>query len=242
MTDFANRFEEDFLIHDHEADCMRRFAPGAVLRRAQQVSTDHCNALGLTADVYARTHTAFLLAKLEVHWYAPLVIGDRVHAVTLPSAPQRAAYHRLTRFFKADSGALSCEVDTRWVLVDTTTKRILRQPPQGLPIPFTLPPESASKLELTKAPVQPVGMQMAGFSRCDVNGHLNNTQYADILCDNVPLERICQHGLSRLVLAYHREVPMGHSFLLSRGDVENGYYFVGESDGVKHFEANLFFD
>lgn len=241
MADLENRFEEDFLIHDHEADCMRRFAPGAVLRRAQQVSTDHCNALGLTADVYARTHTAFLLAKLEMQWHAPLVIGDRVHAVTRPSAPQHAAYHRLTEFFNAGSGALCCAVDTRWVLVDTTTKRILRRPPQELGLPFSLPPARDAKLELVKAPVQPLGMQTAGFSRCDVNGHLNNTQYADILCDNVPLARICQHGVRRLVLAYHREVPMGHSFLLSRGDVEGGYYFVGESDGAKHFEANLFF-
>ncbi len=34
---------------------------------------------------------------------------------------------------------------------------------------------------------------------------------------------------------------MGSSFMLCRGQVENGYYFVGESEGEKHFEANLFF-
>lgn len=35
---------------------------------------------------------------------------------------------------------------------------------------------------------------------------------------------------------------MGHSFALNRGEVENGYYFVGESDGVKHFEANVLWE
>ena len=89
-----DKFEENFIIHDHEADCMRRFTPGAVLRRAQQVSTDHCDTLGLTAQVYEQTHTAFLLAKLSVQWHRQLHTGDEVHAVAHPSAPQRATYYR----------------------------------------------------------------------------------------------------------------------------------------------------
>lgn len=135
-----DKFEENFIIHDHEADCMRRFTPGAVLRRAQQVSTDHCDTLGLTAQVYEQTHTAFLLAKLSVQWHRQLHTGDEVHAVTHPSAPQRATYYRLTEFYHACTGALACTIDTRWVLVDTNTKRILRKAPDALPIPFTLPP------------------------------------------------------------------------------------------------------
>lgn len=102
-----DKFEENFIIHDHEADCMRRFTPGAVLRRAQQVSTDHCDTLGLTAQVYEQTHTAFLLAKLSVQWHRQLHTGDEVHAVTHPSAPQRATYYRLTEFYHARTGALA---------------------------------------------------------------------------------------------------------------------------------------
>ena len=165
--------------------------------------------------------------------------GPRAHAVTHPSAPQRATYYRLTEFYHARTGALACTIDTRWVLVDTNTKRILRKAPDALPIPFTLPPRQETKLELLKADTAPVGQVTAGFSRCDVNGHLNNTQYADILCDYVPAGQMKKRDIRRLVLAYHREVPMGHSFALNRGEVENGYYFVGESDGVEHFEANV---
>ena len=124
----------------------------------------------------------------------------------------------------------------------TNTKRILRKAPDALPIPFTLPPRQETKLELLKADTAPVGQVTAGFSRCDVNGHLNNTQYADILCDYVPAGQMKKRDIRRLVLAYHREVPMGHSFVLNRGEVENGYYFVGESDGVKHFEANVLWE
>ena len=236
-----DRFEENFIIHDHEADCMRRFTPGSVLRRAQQISTDHCNVLGLTAQVYEQTHTAFLLAKLSVQWHQQMHTGDEVHAVTCPSAPQRATYYRLTRFYDARTGKLACEVDTRWVLVDTGTKHILRKAPEALPIPFTLPPQQAAKLELAKAETVPAGRVTAGFSRCDINEHLNNTQYADILCDHVPLSQMKSRDICRLVLAYHREVPMGSSFMLCRGQVENGDYFVGEREGEKQFAANLVF-
>lgn len=71
---------------------MRRFTPGSVLRRAQQISTDHCNVLGLTAQVYEQTHTAFLLAKLSVQWHQQMHTGDEVHA---RDQPQRAPARHL---------------------------------------------------------------------------------------------------------------------------------------------------
>lgn len=67
--------------------------PGAILRRAQQISTDQCDLLGLTNEVYARTHTAFLLAKLAVEFYAPVRAGQCVTLATRPSAaPARGVW------------------------------------------------------------------------------------------------------------------------------------------------------
>ena len=68
----------------------------------------------------------------------------------------------------------------------------------------------------------------------------NNTYYADIVCDHVPLERIAAHAPARLAVVYHSEVPMGASFTLLRAQTgENGWYFVGTDGEKKHFEANL---
>ena len=65
-----------------------------------------------------------------------------------------------------------------------------------------------------------------------MNGHLNNTRYADILCDALPWSVWEQGTVQDLLLFYHREVPRGESFTLSRARTgEKQYYFNGEREG-----------
>ena len=233
------QFEQQFTVGDCEADCARRMTLGAMLRRAQQIATDHCTALGITTEDYARTHTAFLLAKLALESAAPLVVGDAVTLRTRPFAPRRAVYHRLTEFF-GPTGALLCTVDSRWILVDTETKRILRAAPAALHLPFGGEPEKELDVRVARGEAVPVAAETATFTRCDSNRHLNNTHYADIICDNMPLPLMEEKRPVRLAVQYHNEVPLGASFTLSRARLEDGsWYFCGAGEGKKHFEAQL---
>ncbi len=235
----ADFYSESFTVKAYECDAEARMTPGAILRRAQQISTDQCDLLGLTNEVYARTHTAFLLAKLAVEFYAPVRAGQCVTLATRPSAPQRAVYGRYTTLCAQDGTVLSA-VDSRWILVDTRTKRILRRPPEDMPMPFVQPPVCELDVSLVKGEAQPVAEETAFYTRCDQNRHMNNTYYADIVCDHVPLERIAAHAPARLAVVYHSEVPMGASFTLLRAQTgENGWYFVGREGVQKRFEGLL---
>ena len=237
----ADFYTEFFTVHDFEADVNRNMTPGALLRRAQQISTDHCTRLGIDAALYAKTHTAFLLAKLTLQLYEPIPVGTRITLTTMPSAPQRAIYHRYTSFCD-ESGRLLCEIDSCWVLVNTQTKSILRTAPEELHLPFMASPPKLLDPSIQKGDAVPLAEETAVYSRCDQNHHLNNTAYADILTDHLPQELLLERQLSRLSIVYHKEVPMGHSFQLSRAQLrENDYYFVGQSDTGKHFEAQFTF-
>ena len=87
-----------------------------------------------------------------------------------------------------------------------------------------------------------LGTQTAAYSRCDMNGHLNNTRYADIVCDAVPWQVWDSAQISDFIISYHREVPRGESFTLCRaGPAEDTFYFDGEREGKSAFEAQLIF-
>lgn len=233
------QFEQQFTVGDCEADCARRMTLGAILRRAQQAATDHCTSLGITTEDYTRTHTAFLLAKLALESAAPMYVGDTVTLRTRPFAPRRAVYHRLTEFFGPD-GALLCTVDSRWVLVSTETRRILRAAPEDLHLPFGGEPERELDVSVARGEAGPVAVETAAFTRCDSNRHLNNTHYADIICDHMPLEAMEARRPVRLAVLYHNEVPLGTSFTLSRAQLADGsWYFCGAGEEKKHFEAQL---
>ena len=234
------KYSEIFRVAQYECDAASRMTPGAVLRRAQQLATDHCEAADISADVYVRTHTAFLLAKVAVEWARPIPVGACIRAVTRPGAPVRAVYTRCTEFFEESTGDRLCAMDSRWVLVDTETRRILRTPPEelngfsGLTAPYTLDVAVHKPGSLT-----PCGVQTATYTRCDLNGHLNNTVYADIACDCADAEALLARSVSRFAAVFHKEVPLGVSFDVLRGETDRGLYFCGQSEAGRHFEAEL---
>ena len=232
-------YTKQIVIKAYECDAFGHLMLGAALRLVQQVSTDQCNEIGLDAAEYERTHTGFVLAKTAIEFYAPIQEGAKITLTTQPNNAQRAVFFRYTEL-RSETGELLAAADTRWVLIDTQTKRILRRPPEDMFMPFVQADVPTLPIEIEKAPLKPAGTACATYTRCDIYRHLNNTYYADILCDALPIEVWQSVCVKRLAISYQREVPLGHSFALENGLIsENNYYFVGESNGAKHFEAQL---
>lgn len=237
-------YTQKFTVYRHDGDHRGLVKPGALLRYAQQIATVHAEAVGLTDEVYAATHTAFVLAKLALHITRTPKVDEELTAVTQPEACKRAVNKRITRFLDA-AGQEVAVVDSRWVLIDTEKRTILRKhPPEfqdfwASDVPFELPlkmqkpaPESCTSL----------GQCTAGYSYCDMNGHMNNTRYVDVICDALPWSVWDTAQLRDLRIFYHREVPRGESFALSCLQTEdNRWYFSGERDGKSAFEAEMVF-
>ena len=235
----ASTYTEQVTIKAYECDAFGNLLLGAALRLVQQVGSNQCNEVGLTAAEYARTHTGFVLAKTALEFYAPIGEGVRITLVTQPSAAQRAVFYRYTEL-RSEDGRLLAAADTRWVLIDTQTKRILRHMPQDMIMSFTQPKVPALSLNLQAAPLTHTSTVHATYTRCDQYRHLNNTCYADILCDALPVEAFDGAAVKRFAISYHREVPMGQSFVMQHGLTQSGsYYFIGEGESGKHFEAEL---
>ena len=72
-------------------------------------------------------------------------------------------------------------MDSRWVLIDTEKRIILRKHPEqfndqwAADVPFELPIKLP---RIAPEDCEVLGEQQAVYSRCDMNGHLNNTRYA----------------------------------------------------------------
>ena len=233
-------YQDFFTVTDNECDTENRMTLSAFLRRVQQVATDQCDALLLTSAVYRRTHTAFLLAKAVVEVYTDVPAGTKITSRTQPSCAQRAAHYRYTTF-QNEVGTVLAAVDSRWILIDTDTKRILRQAPPEVQNCFALPPAAQLDVTVQKcAEAEVVSQQTASYTRCDGNRHINNTVYADIVLDAMPTEQLLTHSAARFAICYHHEVPLCEKFTLLRGKTKNNtYYFIGKSETAKHFEAEL---
>lgn len=232
-------FSQTFTVAAYECDPMHRLSLGGLLRRTQQIATDQCHTLSLDLELYERTHTVFLMAKLATDSHAPAYENDAVTLTTWICAPRRAVYHRYTTLTAAN-GTLLAEVDARWILVDTQTRRIVRRMPEEFPPVFSQMPPIELCTDIRKAEAVFCKKEQATFSRCDENRHINNTIYADIVCDALPTGKMLASEWSHFAISYHNEVPMDAEFALHCGKIdENTTYFIGKSDEKNFFECEL---
>ena len=235
-------YREDFLIYRHDGDFLGNIHPGTLFRYAQQVANTQCAAYGITDETYAKTNTVFLLARQAFHITHMPHVDETVAVVTAPEQMHHAVNKRLTTIYDADGTELAF-VDSRWVLVDLDKRTILRTRPPELDGPWAserLPralPMRLKKPETTRE----LGRCTAVYSRCDMNGHLNNSRYVDIVMDALPVEVVRQYAVEDLLIYYHIEVPLGESFLLRYALLdEKQWYFAGyRDDDACLFEVNL---
>lgn len=238
-------YEEEFTVFQFECDPWDRMTPGAVLRRVQEISSAHCNHLDITQKHYEETHTLFLLSRLSLQVGRMPQFEEKVCIQTRAYGMHRAVYQRVTSLYCAKTGELLCETDTRWVLVDTRTRHILRKEPEGFNSPFTdLPGAEGHEMQMPKMGEASESQTLcATYTLCDRNGHLNNARYADLVCDMLPIEQLEKGPVRKMLLMYKAEIGLMQAFTLNRHPANGGGFgFVASQHEQKNFECFVNFD
>lgn len=234
-------FAKTITVSQHECDLNSKMTAAAVLRQVQQISTDHCTQLGFTEEVYRKNSAAFFLAKISVEFYEDIFVGDEITLLTYPSKAVRAFYPRYTKIIDKN-GKILASVDARWILVDPFSRKIYRKPPENLILDFGSDEVPSHDISIPKIQNPSLlGNVPVSYSRIDVNRHLNNTQYADIICDFLPLNFVCDYSLKKMVIYYHKEAKLGENISLFSQQIQNSFIVQGKIDEAISFDAFVSF-
>ena len=81
------------------------------------------------------------------------------------------------------------------------------------------------------------------YSDTDVNGHVNNTRYADFVCDAVELDKLPpEQFLAEMQIGYLAECRPGEVLDLEAGSIDSGCYVHGlDRNGKTRFETAMIF-
>lgn len=217
--------------------------PGVLLRITQQAATEHCMGLGLDQAFYQANQAVFLMAKMAFVWNQVPRCGQTIHLVTKPEMARRATYKRITTITD-EQGTVLGLVDSRWVLVDLQSHRILRKAPEAFQsLGFADSVEEQLSMQMQKAALlQTAGVARASYTYCDINGHMNNSRYADIACDALPQELLRRAPITHMTISYHNELKAGMECAVQLGELETGdWYVTGTNENGCCFEVNLGF-
>lgn len=236
-------FECAYRINSHDCDYNNHLRPSGLLKYLQESANLHIETMGQGYDVLKEKGQAFILSRLAVTLYEPIYAYDRVISHTTPNESKGASFIRTTTLEK--SGRVVASLSSLWALVNIETKALIRVNDANLDLPIgkDCPHPAPLRFRIPgEVHLEPLGEIRADYSVCDRNRHMNNTTYADALCNLLPdLEGM---RIAELSLCYQTEMPLGESAAVLHGiDAQGVHYFktTRASDGKSGVEARMRF-
>ena len=88
---------------------------------------------------------------------------------------------------------------------------------------------------------EPVGFKTVRLSDVDYNGHMNNTNYVDMLCDYIPELTAGTHRVTAMRIHFSKEAPLGETIEIKRirTSEEKFLFRTFRSDGELNVEAEF---
>ncbi|MBQ7455888.1 MAG: hypothetical protein IJS53_05535 [Clostridia bacterium] len=211
-----NSYQEDFLLRTRDCDVNGQWRPSAILEAMQEVSGAHCALLGIGRSELMKRGIAWVASRREVQMERYPDIGERVTVRTFHKPVRLRFFPRYYLFLDA-RGEVIGKAGTLWLLMDVHTRQALPAGEMGANLPDNSNLPAPMGLPAAVAPLQ--GEERAWeylpqYSDLDENGHVNNTRYADWLCNALGIECMQENRLRSLVLNYNAEVLPGNALTL----------------------------
>lgn len=238
---YESRYRVDGREVDHRGQCRM----SALLGFLQESGGEAAASLGLShREMLEKYHAFWMLARIRVELEQPLRLDDVLTVRTWHRSAKGAVSYRDFDLYL--DGRPIGQAISAWVAADADSRRLLR--PDRMREFHESAGEGLGKTTLLSHLTLPAQMQdrekrRLQYSEQDLNGHINNTRYADYACDALRMERLDDETFIRsMQVGFLSECRAGERLLLSVGR-QDGMEFVrgtGE-DGKAHFEAAVCF-
>ncbi len=167
---------------------------------------------------------SFVLSRIRLSLYAPIHSHEVIEVETWACESRGVQFNRCYRILR--DGVIVAEAVSVWALCGIKDRRLHRVSEfdlgyrtddmleLDLPARFKIPDDVELHL---------VGERTVEYADIDLNGHMNNTKYPDILCGYIQEDMRGQRVIS-LGISFVSEAPLG----------ENIKFYSGSADGVHY--------
>lgn len=237
-------YEKNYTIQSTDVDLYGVCRPSALMGVFQDLATDHAVELHMDQDYLTEQYNAaWLLVRIWYRLDRPLRMGETVSFRTWHRGAGGLIIYR--DFDLSVNGEPVGEAVSAWVVADRENRKMLRPGLIGniaeSPVPETV---KSRQLKLIKTPKDRkfVHKREVRYSDLDINGHMNNTKYADVAMDALTVAEMQGRYISELQLNYSMECGPGEVMDISRAMEDTSCYIDGCSeDGARRFEALVHF-
>ena len=202
-------YQESYLLQTKDCDINGEWRFSAILEALQETAGEHCDSLGCGRNDLRKKGIAWVLIRSEVQMDRYPGIGDKISVETFHTPTRHRLFPRYFIIRDAYRKTIG-KASTLWTLMDLQTRQTVAPDPVAsilpdnsdlkapLPLPKPIVPLTDSQqIERTYIPV---------YTDSDANGHMNNTKYADLLCNLLGTNVMRKERIQSMVLNYNAEM------------------------------------
>ncbi len=199
------KFTKIYTVSSHDFAHNNTIRPSAVLRYMQETAnTQLFEEKPSYADLLAMGY-AFVLSRVHVKIYGSFHAYETITAETWALPESGASFDRCYRLLRGNE--VLAEAYAVWALLNRKTNALCRAGELPLHYSTDAPLDISPRVKLPKLDLASVGERDVRYSDIDCNGHINNTNYPDILCDCLP--QVNSLAVTEFFIHYVSEAKLG---------------------------------
>lgn len=200
-------------------DMAERWRYSNIMVTMQELAEMHAAEFGNSREALIEKGVVWVLARMRIELTRVPTLGETVRLITWPGKTARALFPRYYSIEDASGQEIGTAV-TLWMLVDVEKHRMAMPSASGvempdasmMPVPQPHPPKLLMEGEAEES------FRRCAYSDLDVNRHMNNTRYAEWVCDLLAPERLNSHQIKSLQINYVAEARPGETMRLALYD------------------------
>jgi medium-chain acyl-[acyl-carrier-protein] hydrolase len=227
------KYKTEIDVHDVDFNGVAKAS--SIMKYMQSAAQSQLTDSGMSYDNLYRKNRAFILSRMKLEILHPLRAYDKITALTYPCESRGFSFPRC--YALECDGEIVARAISLWALIDTQTRALVRVNDFDLGLP-TLP-QNGLILGAMKLPseIVDVGGYGVHYGDVDQNRHMNNTKYADMYANFLPIYGKMIRSIS---INFANEAAIGEKLRVLRAEQNGIFYFrTMRSDGKVNSEAQI---
>lgn len=204
------QYEKEYELRGADFDGCNYLRPASVLELFEDVASIHAMELGVGYEELMERQSVWVLTKVRYRVVRQPQVRERVRVRTWPLPPGRVNFRR-EYVIESLQGEPLILGGSEWVVMHCEKRRVLPAtdlyPGDDYRMDMHFPQRLAKVPSFE--PEDEGTVVYPAFTDLDINGHVNNTKYANYVLNARPPRRGA--AVTELAIDYHREVLPGNA-------------------------------
>jgi acyl-ACP thioesterase len=239
--------KRDFVVQTYNSSFFRTMKVADLFKFLQELASEHSDVLGIGFDDLKKHNGAWVLTKQLIDIERLPNSLETFTVYTWCSNVTKITAMR--NFLVADkNGEVLARAKSEWVVIDLSSRRIIPISKINLPETTYLPTDfyngKIEKIKSNDNETISTFDKRVRFTDIDINGHMNNTVYLDMVLDSMGDHFESYRKLACINSNFVREAKFGDEISIKSHEIaENEYYHTiyRVSDNSELFKAKTRF-